>query len=218
MKKEIEIIVPTDWSAISLKTYMKLQRDLKNYEDTPEAYEPTLLYHICGITPDIMSSLDSDTLNSIRKDLTSYMAKTEEYELQRRVTIGDVEYGFEPNISQMAYGAYLDISKYESIQLDENWTDILSILYRPIVKKSGALYEIEKYNGVEPWESDKWLSMGMDFHFGSFFFFSRLSQDLLNSIQKSTESQTGIPHNIKSILVKSGKVMHQFQHSQKTTS
>ena len=169
MKKTIEITVPNDWSAVSLKQYIRLQEDLKVYEDTPEAYEPTLMYHICGLTPEILSSLTSETLNSIREEISGFMGKSEEYPLQRIVKIGDVEYGFEPNLSEMAYGAYLDLSNHDSIQLDETWPDIMSILYRPIISKKGALYEIEKYNGVNPWDSEKWLSVGMDIHFGGFF-------------------------------------------------
>jgi hypothetical protein len=213
MKKTIEITVPNDWSAVSLKQYIRLQEDLKVYEDTPEAYEPTLMYHICGLTPEILSSLTSETLNSIREEISGFMGKSEEYPLQRIVKIGDVEYGFEPNLSEMAYGAYLDLSNHDSIQLDETWPDIMSILYRPIISKKGALYEIEKYNGVNPWDSEKWLSVGMDIHFGGFFFFFRLYEDLVNSILKSSEKEMETYPNIKSILEESGKVIHQLSNS-----
>ena len=113
----------------------------------------------------------------------------------------------------MAYGAYLDLSNHDSIQLDETWPDIMSILYRPIISKKGALYEIEKYNGVNPWDSEKWLSVGMDIHFGGFFFFFRLYEDLVNSILKSSEKEMETYPNIKSILEESGKVIHQLSNS-----
>ena len=216
MKKTIEITVPNDWSAVTLKQYIRLQEDLKVYEDTPEAYEPTLMYHICGLTPDVLNSLSTETLNSIRTDISGFMGKSEEYPLQRIVKIGDVEYGFEPNLSDMAYGAYLDLSNHENIQLDETWSDIMSILYRPIISKKGSLYEIEKYKGVNPWDSEKWLDVGMDIHFGGFFFFYRLYEDLVNSILKSSEKEMEHHPNIKSILAESGKVIHQLSNSRET--
>lgn len=217
MKKQIEITVPKNWSAVPFTKYLKLQRDLKNYEDTPEAQEPTLLYHLCGITPDLIDSLDTNTLGSIREDLSGFLAKSDDCELQRIIRIGDTEYGFEPNLSKMSYGAYLDITSYDNIELNDDWCEILAILYRPITKKVGALYEIEKYDGVEPWDGDKFRNLGMDFHFGGFFFFTRLYQDLLNSILKSTQNQMEMYPNTKSILEKSGKVIQQLQQLQEKT-
>ena len=38
-----------------------------------------------------------------------------DYPLQRNITIEGVEYGFEPNLSKMPYGAYLDISNFDTI-------------------------------------------------------------------------------------------------------
>ena len=218
MKKQIEITVPKDWSAVSFDRYLKLQRDLKNYEDTPEAQQPTLLYHLCGITPDVTKQLDTETLHHIGEDLGGFLSKSEEYELQRIVTIGDKEYGFEPNLSKMAYGAYLDISAFENIELNDDWLEILSILYRPITKKVGALYEIESYKGVGPWDGEKFREMGMDFHFGGFFFLTRLYNHLLNSILKSTQNQTGISPNINSILQESGKAIQRWQQLQEKSS
>jgi len=217
MKKTIEITVPKDWSAITFRTWLKLQADLKNYEEDEGAYEHILLYHLCGITPDVLEQLDNDTLNSIKEDLTGFMNKSEDYTLQRIIKVGEKEYGFEPNLGKMSYGAYLDIASYKSIELNEEWVDMVSILYREVKKKRGALYEIKKYQGVDPWESEKWMDLGMDFHFGCFFFFNRLYKDLQQGILKSTKNHPEISPNIKSILEQSGEVMHQLQQSQKIT-
>ena len=32
MKKEIDIVIPTDYSAVSLKKYLKIQEDLETYK------------------------------------------------------------------------------------------------------------------------------------------------------------------------------------------
>lgn len=36
MVKEITLTIPTDWSGVSLKKYLTLQNDLKNYADDEE--------------------------------------------------------------------------------------------------------------------------------------------------------------------------------------
>jgi len=221
MKKEVKITVPTDYSAINLRKYITIQNDLESYSDDSQAQDAFLLYNLCGITPEVARALDNETVEKIKKDLYKLLNKTD-YELQKFITIDDVEYGFEPNLSQMAYGAYLDISKIETLTLDKNWPKILSILYRPVKKKQGVLYEIENYNSDKVLDTEKWYDVNMDFHFGCFFFFNRIYLDLLNDIRKSLMEEVltnpNQPQHIKSILRTSGEVINQLQSSQTMTS
>ena len=217
MKKQIEITVPHDFSAITLKQYIQFQKDMDTHEGDTEAQDAFLVYNLTGMTPDMVKELDGNTISNIRKDLTKLLQKTD-YPLQRNITLEGVEYGFEPNLSQMPYGAYLDISKFENIQLNDDWPTILSILYRPVKKKKGALYEVEQYNGVEPWDEDKWWEVGMDFHFGCFFFFIRLYKDLVKGTLNSLKNQAEISPNIKSILEESGEAIQQLSNLQEKIS
>ena len=220
MKKEIKIKVPTDYSAINLKKYLRIQKDLDDYKDDEQAQDAFLLFNLCGITPEVARALDNDTVTSIKKDLYKLLNK-QDYELQKLITIDGVEYGFEPNLPEMSYGAYLDLSKNESVSIDKDWGKSLSILYRKVVRKQGALYEIEPYNAKHILEPSKWLDVNMDFHFGCFFFFTRIYKDLLNAILKSSREQalkeeTLSPH-IKQLLDISGEVINQLQSSQERT-
>ena len=203
MKQEIKITVPTQWSAITLNQYLNLQRDLKVYGENEDGYTACLMHHLCGFNVEYLSQLDTQTFINIKNDLLSFMGKTD-FPLQKFITIDGVEYGFEPNLSKMAYGAYLDIAKYDTFTIDDNWAKIMSILYRPVISKTGALYEIKTYDGYI--NEDKFLEVGMDVQFGSLFFFVRLLTDLPNSIQKSLMDTEEIPRNIKLILEKSGKI------------
>lgn len=203
MKKEIEIKVPTGWSAVNLTTYLKLQKDLEVYKDEEGAVNAVLFHHLCGLPVELISKLDIDTYSKIKTDLAGFMNSTE-HELQRIITIDGIEYGFEPNLSQMSYGAYVDISKYETLNIDDKWSDIMSILYRPVVKKQGKLYDIQSYTGNI--DGEKFTHLGMDIHFGTLFFFKSLLEDLLKDIQKSLMQSPEIPHNIKSILAANGNL------------
>ena len=220
MKKEIKITVPTDYSAITLKKYLRIQKDLDDYKDDEQAQDAFLLFNLCGITPEVARALDNDTVTSIKKDLYKLLNK-QDYELTRLITIDGQEYGFEPNLSEMAYGAYLDLSKSESLTIDKDWGKILSILYRKVTKKQGALYEIEPYNAKTTLDEKKWLDVNMDFHFGCFFFFTRIYKDLLNATLKSLKEEVSKqemqnPH-IKQILDISGEVISQLQSSHERT-
>lgn len=220
MKKEIKITVPNDYSAVSLKKYLRIQKDLEDYKDDEQAQDAFLLFNLCGITPEVARALDNDTVTSIKKDLNKLLNK-QDYELTKIIEIDGEEYGFEPNLSEMAYGAYLDLSKNESVTIDKDWGKTLSILYRKVTRKQGALYEIEPYNSKKILEPSKWLDVNMDFHFGCFFFFTRTYKDLLNATLKSLTDQalkqeTLSPH-IKQLLVKSGEVINQLQSSHERT-
>ena len=214
MKKQIDIVVPTHWSAVSLKKYLKIQRDIENHKGDDEAVDAHLFFHLTGIGPDIKDSIDGETYQKIRNDLYSFLGDVN-FELQRIITIDGKEYGFEPNLSKMAYGAYLDLTQYKDFTIGKDWKNIMTILYRPVTKKIGALYEIEPYDGFKEWETIKWEDVGMDVHFGCFFLFKNILKTLqlstLNSLKKK-----GNKHNSELILERSGeliKLLHSYQET-----
>jgi len=110
----------------------------------------------------------------------------------------------------------VDISKYETIGVDEKWAEIMSILYRPVTNKQGALYDIKVYNGeLYP---EKFMEVGMDVHFGALFFFKSLLEDLQKDTLNSLMELTELPRSIKSVLEKSGALTHQLSNWHKTIS
>jgi hypothetical protein len=215
MKQEVKINVPTNWKSVTLRQYLKLQKDLVAYGDDDVSYTATLLYHLCGVKPHWIPQLPTDVLNSIKTDLRGFMGDSN-YPLQRIITINGTEYGFEPNLSTMAYAAYLDITKWEKITIDKNWSKIMAILYRPITKKTLSLYQIEDYDSNKS-DSELFDELGMDIHFGAMFFFLHTLTDLVNDILNSLK-EVELPPNIKSILEKNGEAIKQLYNYQEMIS
>lgn len=207
MKTQIEITVPTDWSAVTLRKYIQLQKDLETYKDNDDAVTAVLFHHLCGVGADIVQKLDINTFQNISRDLSGFMQKTE-YPLQRIIKVDDVEYGFEPNLSEMAYGAYVDLSKYESLSMNEKWAEAMSILYRPITKKVGNFYDIRPYEGMIL--EDVFLDVTMDVHFGAMGFFFSILKDVQKGILNYLSQTKEVPHNILSILEENGNLTHPF--------
>lgn len=201
--KEIELKVPTSYADISLQRWLLLQNDLKNYSDDDNAVTAIMFLHLCGLEPNYLKGIAIDDYALIKSQLESFISNTD-LPLQRIITIDGKEYGFEPNLSQMSYGAYADITSHKQLTIDDNWAKIMDILYRPIVRKKGEMYSIEPYRGEI--NTEKWLSVGMDIHFGALFFFVNLLMDLLKGILNST-MEMEFPHNIKSILERSGQLI-----------
>jgi hypothetical protein len=202
MVKEITLTIPTDWSSVSLKKYLTLQKDMSNYADDEEAQTALMLSHLCGLNAEYINSLSIEDYNQVRTALEGFINDTE-YPLQKIIQLNGKEYGFEPNLSQMAYGAYVDISKFGQLTIDDNWSKIMSILYRPITDKKGDMYSIEAYKGEI--DDKLFLQVSMDVQFGALFFFVNLLMDLLSGTLKSLKVE-GLPPNIKSILEKSGEI------------
>lgn len=210
MVKELTLTIPSDWTTVSLKKYLTLQKDLKNYSDDEEAMVALMMSHLCGLDAEYLNKLSIEDYNLIRVGLESFINDTE-FDLQRIIKINGIEYGFEPNLSQMAYGAYIDISKYQSIQLDDNWPKIMSILYRPIVEKKGDMYSIKPYDAMG--DEKLFLEVSMDVQFGAMFFFLNLLTDLLNAIPSYLKAEE-LPPNIKQIFLRSGEVTKQLLNLQ----
>jgi hypothetical protein len=211
MIKEIELKVPTSYGDISLKKWLTLQKEMLNYEGNDEAIGALMLYHLCGLDPIYLKGIAVEHYNQIKTELGNFLQNVE-LPLQRFITIGGVEYGFEPNLSKMAYGAYADVSKYNSISIDDNWAKIMNILYRPVTKKKGEMYSIETYTGKEDYE--KFLEVGMDVHFGALFFLLNLQSNLLSFILKSS-METEALLSIKPILQKNGAHIQRLLNWQK---
>ena len=201
--KEIELKVPTSYADITLKQWIDLQNELEAYKDDPNAVTALMLYHLCGLEPKYMKGIAVDDYSLVKTQLESFLSNTD-LPLQRIITIDGVEYGFEPNLSQMSYGAYADITQYKDLTIDKNWAKIMSVLYRPIKHKKGDMYSIEAYDGVM--REDMFLKVGMDIHFGALFFLFYLQLDLLKGILKSTMAMDMNP-NIKQILERSGRLI-----------
>jgi hypothetical protein len=205
MKKQLTLEIPTSWKDISLKQYLALQADLEAYSDDAEAQTALTLHHLCGLDVEYIRRLSAESYATIKSKLNQFTSP-EGIELTQFVTIDGVEYGFEPNLSKMSYGAYADITQYDTIQIDKNWGKIMSILYRPVEKKQYGKYLIKPYDGEI--DETKWLDVNMEVHWGSLFFFVHLQMDLLKGILSSLK-ETELPPNIKPILARSGELMQQ---------
>lgn len=212
MKITKEIQMPGGWEDITLKQYLALQYDLEAYKGDEEAITNLMMIHLCGLSVDDISGLSKTSYNKLKEGLASFVEKIE-HPLSRFIEIGGVEYGFEPNLSNMSYGAYCDMTRYDTIGIDTNWAKIMNILYRPVDKKGiGGTYSIEAY--VTNGNADKWLGVTMDKHFGGFFLFVNISMDLLNATLNSSMEKVELPHKFKQTLVESGKTILQSLNSQ----
>ena len=215
MKKTIKVVAFTEWKDVTLRKYLEMMADIESYKDDQEAVDALMLHHLAGIPYEEITNISKDSFNILKEKISKFL-KPEEMPLERLITIGNTQYGFEPNLSKMSYGAYADISQYDTVSIDKNWAKIMSILYRPVTKiDKHSLYQIEQYTGKL--DEKIWLDVTMDIHFGCLFFFLNLQMDLMkDTLKYLTEKE--LPQNIKQILEESGEAIQQYSNLQKETS
>ena len=103
--------------------------------------------------------------------------------LVRRLSFRGKEYGFVPNLEEMSFGEYIDLDNYLSDM--DMLHKTVGVLYRPITKDKGDLYEIEPYTGT-----DGYSDFPLDVALGATLFFYRLSNKLLKNTPTSLEVET----------------------------
>jgi len=109
----------------------------------------------------------------------------------QRFELDGVEYGFIPNLDTITAAEWIDIDNYQKDEKDIH--RLLSILYRPIVKKfnffglfKDSLYSIKPYNGT----TEKLRKAPLEVYLGAMVFFYLLSKKLLVGSHIYTQNKT----------------------------
>jgi len=191
-KVELQISCPKSWRGITLRQYLDWQSALEQYKEAGD--ETVTLAVLCGVPPEHIAQLPLDVLQSLRNGL-SFLTDTQ-LPPKKTIELGGKEWGMEPSLANMSYGAFIDLTKSGDWNIDEKWPDKMNILYRPVVKKAGALYEIATYGGE--WDKPDWMSVTMDIHFGCWSFFLTIYQNLLSSTLSSIKEEKEVQRLIDS--------------------
>lgn len=90
----------------------------------------------------------------------------------------DKEWGFIPDLNAITYGEFVDLQ-----DVSQDYAKMMSILYRPVTKRQGENYKIEKYSGYKDNEA-LLKDMPLSIVAGATGFFLDLWMDLLQNTLK----------------------------------
>ena len=202
------ITVPEKWSEVKYKDYYRFVKSVEGVdeEDQNTIVEMALLY-LCGLMPEYLYSLPKSTYIEIVDGITKLLNDQNNQKLHSKINIAGVDYGFDPNLQEMSYGMYLDLTAY-SKDFWANMPIIASILYRPIDYSMGNSYNTKKYMGT----NDEVVSvfkehLTMDTCLGMLGFFLTLQSELVKA------SLTSSLKAAKKIMADKG-IIHQLEDSQ----
>jgi len=108
----------------------------------------------------------------------------------QRFELDGVEYGFIPNLDTITAAEWIDIDNYQREQKDIH--RLLSILYRPVVKRFNWFGLFNKGNySIKPYEgtTEKLRKAPLEVYLGAMVFFYLLNKKLLISSSIYTQTQ-----------------------------
>jgi hypothetical protein len=201
---KLEINVPDKLSEITLGQYQKFVK-LYSGEVTEEFLALKMLEIFCGVKLSEAYQMRFKDVDGVVELLTEIL--NEKPQLVQRFKLGDVEYGFIPNLDDMSFGEYVDLDTYIG-----DWQNIhraMAVLYRPIKDKRGDRYNIVPYEVVD---AEVYKNMPLDAAISSVLFFYRLGIDLsramTNYLEEGKESRLVQYLNSE----KSGDGINQYTH------
>ena len=136
--------IPNKWNQVKLARYMDFMNT--HNEDASESEQQLhLISTILGANMNDVGNAKKSVIDKITDRLAELMQNPASEHLVLELEIDGIEYGFNPNLSELKLKEFVDLDG----KLANGWLDmhkVMSILYRPIVKRHKDKYEIEEYD------------------------------------------------------------------------
>jgi len=221
-KIELDISIPNDLSGITVQQYQeyaKLWEDNKEVEDYEFINKKTLEI-FCGLDLKDSFKIPINTFDTILSHINDCFNEDKPFINRFNMTDAEgitVEFGFEPSLDKISYGAFKDAENYMKDVKDLH--RLMSVLYRPIIKdiSNKYHYRIAEYEGSDMF-SEVMKDAPVNVALGMQVFFYRLgtklskyTMDSLMEQAKSTTNKEG-----KQLLEENGEIISRFYASHKT--
>jgi hypothetical protein len=172
----MRITIPTQLSEITLNQYLRFSKTLQDNPDDETFVAIQMVSIFCNLNIEQVMQIPAYDFEEIIQQLSEVLKQKPT--LVRQFKLNGVKYGFVPNFDEESIGTFSYIDTL--IGSEDNWTKLMSAMYRPITKSFGNMYEIEKFQGDK--FAEEFANIKMDCVIGSLVFFWTLRIELLNNI------------------------------------
>ena len=191
---KIKIVVPEDFSDVTVRQYKAMLEAWDNVTDTREAALDAVCA-LCDLDRKVVNGADWGDIERIIGMLTWLIEEPDpanlDLPLQKRFKFEGVEYGFIPDWTKLTVGEFADLESYCSQGAYKNLEKILAVVYRPIVETKGDTYDIDKYS-PHPSKAEKMLGLTMDIAVGAMLFFYHIGKILTEDTQRFSQVKVGV--------------------------
>ena len=213
--KSFQFSVPMEVESIPLRQYQKYLALLdslgvhdENYEHDHEYFSMKVLQIFLGLDKDQVLTLKASDVTFLTNHIINMVNLEEDTPLVTEFKMdtpkGTVEFGFEPKLDDMAFGALIDLDTY--IRSDKDLHKMMAVLYRPIKERWKDTYTIYDYSGTEAW-AEVMRDAPFAVAVSARLFFYRLWRDLPKAIATSSQVKQAtqeLVQNYRQVLEKSG--------------
>lgn len=124
----------------------------------------------------------------------------EKVELSNLITLDEVVYGLIPDFRDITAGELIDL---DNLSVAAEWSQILSILYRPVIcdKKGKTIIDIKGRYNIEEYikPNDKFDNVNAYFAQGAFDFFTKSFQSLNVLMTSSIQEKQKVQQTMESV-------------------
>ena len=181
--EEIELTIPTNWSDITIGMYQQFVKINKKKFDSDEERTAELICALCKVELNQLERFKYKDLKYIVKKISKLMdSEIDDKTLVKKVDFKGTKLGLIPNFSAITLGEFVDIENYCK-DAYKNLHNLMSIMYRPIVKEKGEKYSIEEYEPDE-FKADEYLDFPIVASMSSLSFFFHLGKQLKLALLK----------------------------------
>lgn len=221
-KIELDISIPNDLSGITVQQYQeyaKLWEDNKEAEDYEFINKKTLEI-FCGLDLKESFKIPINTFDNILSHINDCFKEDKPFINRFKMTDAKgvtVEFGFEPSLDKISYGAFKDAENYMRDVKDLH--KLMAVLYRPVIKdiSNKYHYRIADYEGSDKF-SEVMKDAPVNVALGMQVFFYRLGTKLSKYTMDSLMEQAKLTTNKegRQLLEENGEIINRFYVSHKT--
>jgi hypothetical protein len=180
---KLDLTIPTNITEIPLKHYQEFLKMRDNSNDE-EFVAQKMIEIFCGIQLKDVVRMKLTSVNELVIHFNNIFSEKPKF--KQRFKIGEIEFGFIPNLENISFGEYVDLDNYLA-----KWDDFhkaMAVMYRPIIRKHGDKYEIAEYTGASEF-CDLMKFAPLDIAISSSIFFWTLGKELLNATLNFMEKE-----------------------------
>ena len=181
--KEYNVI--NSWSDVTLEKWIKLV-DLQNGTNSDEALGS--IKELSDIPEKLIKNLNIANVAMILKHLSNLQADANT-NLQRKIEIEGIRYGFHPDLSEITLGEYADIETFLKNGIEKHLPEVMAILYRPILEEKNDVYTIQAYDGKLSMRAEAMKRMKTEDVQSSLVFFWTFVMEFLRILPLSLKDQ-----------------------------
>lgn len=199
----MKIKIPTSLSDIRLEQFVLFNKLMKESQDE-NFIQLAMVTVFCDVSVEDAKNIVAKDFTEIVADITKVLSEQPRH-IHKFIHKGK-EYGFIPNLDEITAGEYIDLESF--LRDEETYNKAMSVLYRPILKQRGDLYNIEEYKGSHT----EFNTLNLEIVLGSMLFFWNLSNELLIAMRVYLQQ----PKNkilLEEVLAQNGVGINQFLQS-----